>query len=75
MRLKQDGDIKSRGVIKVWLFYISVINYAIENLPLNDTLLKNAEFVYFPKREEAIISQVVYFVTWSVFSVYIIAYI
>ena len=42
------------------------MDYAIENLPLNDTLLKNAEFVNFSKREQATISQVVYFVTRSV---------
>ena len=47
----------------VRLFYKSAVDYAIENLPLNDDLLKNAEFVYFPKRDQATISQVVYFVT------------
>ena len=47
----------------VWLFYTSAVDYAIENLPLNDNLLKNAEFVYFPKRDQATISRVVYFVT------------
>lgn len=67
MRLEQAGDISSHQVKRFYkavrLFYISAVDYAIENLPLNDTLLKNAEFVYFPKREQATISQVVYFVT------------
>ena len=67
IRLQQDGDISSNQVKKFYksvrLFYISPVDYAIENLPLNDTLLKNAVFVYFPKREQATIYQVVYFVT------------
>ena len=67
MRLEQDGDISSNQIKKFYkgvrLFYTSAVDYAIENLPLNDNLLKNAEFVYFPKRNQATISQVVYFVT------------
>ena len=67
MKLQQDGDISATDVKRFYVgvraFYISAVDYAIDNLPLNDTLLKNAEFVYFPKREQATISQVVYFVT------------
>lgn len=51
---------------------MTAVDYTIENLPLNDDLLKNAEFifqsgvnefVYFPKRGQSTISQVVYFVS------------
>ena len=66
-KLEQDGDISSTDAKRfykgVQAFYLSAVDYAIDNLPLNDTLLKNAEFVYVPKREQATLSQVVYFVT------------
>ena len=67
MKLEKDGDISANQVKKFYtgvrLFYLSAVDYAIENLPLNDSLLKNAEFVYYPKRAQATISQVVYFMT------------
>ena len=66
MKLQQDSDISATDVKRFYVgvraFYIPAVDYAIDNLPLNDTLLKNAEFIYFPKREQATISQV-YFVT------------
>ena len=67
MKLEQDGDVSVIQVKKFYkgvrLFYLSAVDYVIDNLPLNDSLLQNAEFVYYPKREHATISQVVYFVT------------
>ena len=60
LKLEQDGDIGVTQVKKFYkgvrLFYLSAVDYAIENLPLNDSLLKNAEFVYYPKRVHATIS-------------------
>lgn len=65
MKLEQDISVNQvkKFYTGVRLFYLSAVDYAIENLPLNDSLLKNAEFVYYPKRAQATISQVVYFVT------------
>ena len=65
MKLEQDISVNQvkKFYTGVRLFYLSAVDYAIENLPLNDSLLKNAEFVYYPKRVQATISQVVYFVT------------
>ena len=38
------------------------MKYALNNLPVKDTLLKNAEFVNFRIKEDATFSQVEYFV-------------
>lgn len=67
VRLEQEGDISSNQVKRFYdgvrQFYLTAATYAIENLPMNDPLLMNAEFVYFPRREHASISQVTYFVS------------
>ena len=56
--------IKSRNFIQVSGYFIYQLWIMLmKNLPLNDALLKNAEFVYYPKRAQATISQVVYFMT------------
>ena len=38
------------------------MEYALENLPMNDEMLRNAAFVSFRSRESANVSQVEYFV-------------
>ena len=51
--LEEDGDI-SYNQAKMFYsgvrqFYLTAATYAINNLPINDPLLINAEFVYFQK--------------------------
>ena len=52
-RLEQDSDIGSNQVKKfykgVQLFYITAVDYATENLPLNDNLLKKCRVCLFSK--------------------------
>jgi len=66
-KLLREGDITLLQLKKfysaAWNFYIAAANYALYNLPLEDELLANAEFVYFPRRAEATISQVTYFIS------------
>ena len=42
--------------------YVRALEYALENLPLKDDLLKNASFVSYKTRDDASFSQVEYFV-------------
>ena len=44
-------------------FYVHAFEYALKNLPLNDELLKNANFVNFTLRTDSAFAQVEYFVT------------
>ena len=57
-----DGDISQQQVNKFYdstiAFYERAMEYAVQNLPLNDTLLKNATFVNFKLRENVTFSQV-----------------
>ena len=57
-----DGDISQQQVNKFYdstiVFYERAMEYAVQNLPLNDTLLKNATFVNFKLRENVTFSQV-----------------
>ena len=50
--------------LAAWQFYIAAADYALSNLPIKDDLLTNAESVYFPRRAEAAIAQVAYFISW-----------
>ena len=43
-------------------FYIHAFEYALNNLPLKDQLLKNANFVSFTSRSTSTFTQVEYFV-------------
>ena len=43
-------------------FYVSAFEYALKNLPLNDQLLKNANFVNFTSRTDSAFTQIEYFV-------------
>jgi len=66
-KLLREGDITMQQLKRfysaAWNFYIAAANYALYNLPLEDELLENAEFVYFPRRAEATISQITYFIS------------
>ena len=61
-----DGDISQQQVNKFYdstiAFYERAMEYAVQNLPLNDTLLKNATFVNFKSRENVTFSQVEFFI-------------
>ena len=43
-------------------FYEATFNYAVENLPFDDIVLKHAKFVNFTNRYDAFIESVEYFV-------------
>ena len=65
-KLLEEGDISQAQVTKFYdgarAFYVRAMEYALENLPMNDEMLKNAAFVSFRSRESANFSQVEYFV-------------
>ena len=73
-KLLDDGEISSLQVTKFYkgvrAFYVRALEYALDNLPLKDDLLKNASFVSYKKREDASFSQVEYFVDRFVKKVY-----
>ncbi len=60
----EEGDISPAQQTtfhkSVRAFYVCALEYAIQNLPQNDDLLKNAKFVNFGRRECANISEVEY---------------
>lgn len=62
----EEGDIsasnKSKFYESVRAFYVRAMQYALENLPLRDPLLKNARFLNFESKSGATFSQVEYFV-------------
>ena len=64
-KLLDDGEISSLLVTQfyegVGAFYVRALEYALDNLPLKDDLLKNVSFVSY-KKEDALFSQVEYFV-------------
>ena len=64
--LLEEGDISQAQVTKFYdgspAFYVRAMEYALENLPMNDEMLRNAAFVSFRSRESANVSQVEYFV-------------
>ena len=61
-----DGDISPAQVRRFYdsvrAFYERAWEYALDNLPLEDVLLKHAKFVNFKLREEVTFLQVEYFV-------------
>ncbi|CAB4028208.1 Hypothetical predicted protein [Paramuricea clavata] len=65
-KLIEEGDISpalQNALYKsVRAFYVRTLEYAIDNLPLNDDLLENAKLVNFNRREYAELSEVEYFV-------------
>ena len=65
-KLLDDGEISSLQVTQFYegvrAFYVRALEYAPDNLPLKDGLLKNASFVSYKKRDNASFSQVEYFV-------------
>ena len=65
-RLADDGDISSSEVKlfyrAVQQFYMKAADYALDNLPLNDPVLRNSKFVDFTKKDTQDFSQVEYFV-------------
>ena len=65
-KLLEEGTISSAQVTKFYqsvrAFYIQAMMYALDNLPLKDDLLKNANFVNFKSQENTRFSQVEYFV-------------
>ena len=68
-RLIDNGDVTRTTEKKFYQavrsFYCTAVAYALKNLPLNDKVLQNAQFVNFSSREEALFSQVEYFVNRS----------
>ena len=65
-KLLDQGDLSWAQSTKFFksarTFYVQAVEYALENFPLKDELLKNAKLVNIPSRESATISQVAYFV-------------
>ncbi|XP_041470149.1 uncharacterized protein LOC121419757 [Lytechinus variegatus] len=65
-KLLDEGSIsphqQSRFFQSVRAFYCRAFSYAVEHLPLDDRLLKNAAFVNFMRRENATLSEVEFFV-------------
>ena len=65
-KLLDDGEISSLEITQFYkgvrAFYVRALEYALDNLPLKDNLLKNASFVSYKKKEDASFSQVEYFV-------------
>ena len=62
--LEHEGDVTTHQV-KVFYqavrsFYIQATDYALQNLPLKDEILKNARFANVPQREHAYVSQIEY---------------
>ena len=54
-KLLDDGEISSLQVTQFYkgvrAFYVRALEYALDNLPLKDDLLKNASFVSYKKRD------------------------
>ena len=65
-KLEDEGDITSTEVKTFYLavrgFYVRASEYAFANLPLDDPVLKNSQFVDFKRRDEGDFSQVEFFV-------------
>ena len=65
-RLLDEGDIgasqEKAFYAVVRSFYITAVKYSLDNLPLNDPVLKNALFVDFAQREQAAFPQVEFFI-------------
>ena len=61
-----EGDITNLQVTKFYegvrAFYVRALEYVLDKLPLEDDLFINAKFVNFGLRNNALFSQVEYFV-------------
>ena len=66
-KLENRGDISPHQVeafyTAVRVFYTTASKYALDNHPLIDAVLENAQFFHFESRKSARISQVVFFVS------------
>lgn len=64
-RLRDEGDISTVEVNNFYRavrsFYCTAADYAINNLPISDAVLQNANFLRFETREVASFSQVEFF--------------
>ncbi len=64
-KLRDEGDIGTNQVNKFYVavrsFYYSAAEYAIKNLPRDDPVLQNANFLRFEIREAASFTQVEFF--------------
>lgn len=69
-KLLNEGDIGQSQVTEFYksvrAFYVRAFEYALDNLPLKDELLRNARFTSFTAKDNALFSQVEYFVDRSV---------
>ena len=65
-KLLREGDNSPRDVTKFYqstrAFHVRALQYALDNLPVHDALLRNATFLDFRSREHITFSQVEYFV-------------
>ena len=65
-KLLDDGDISRSDEVNffesVRAFYVKSMQYALENLPVRDQLLRNAKFLNFESKASGNFSQVEYFV-------------
>ncbi len=65
-KLLDEGDISPAQESKFYesarAFYVRAMEYALNNLPLHDDLLRNAKFANFSSRESASFAQLEYFV-------------
>ena len=65
-KLLNEGDITNVQVNNFYegvrAFYARALEYALDNLPMKDDLLINAKFVNFGLRNNALFSQVEYFI-------------
>ena len=66
-RSLDEGDISSQQVSKFYKaaceFFTTAVSYILSNFPVNDEVLRNAEFANFEDKENSTISQVTFFVT------------
>lgn len=53
---------RKRFYLAVRAFYVTAAEYAFANLPLDDPVLRNSQFVDFKRREQCDFSQVEFFV-------------
>jgi len=61
--LERNGDATSHQLDQaVRSFYVQATDYALQNLPMKDEILKNAKFANVPQREQAYFSQVERFI-------------
>lgn len=65
-KLFDEGDVGQAQVTTFYkavrAFYMQAMQYALDHLPLDDDLLRNATFVNFRSRETVHLSHVEYFV-------------